>query len=586
MSVESERSITNRGSVINDMDDLLHDLDCCKKITPTIPKDKMFIESMMFSCQLSVSSSLFGADFFNHPKFCNKLRAEIKEIYSVETTITMRKDKLGLDNAVCIIDFRSKNEDKNQQALESVRALLAAIGTKLVDDQAGIWVRNPNCAQIIQRYSDENEHLHILCNYETIGLIIVYFDKNKSNELENLCITSATLDKIIKKFTLIDIFLPSTSDLTITNKSNLAQDILRLEDHIRSENILITLEQRCIRLFGFVDIVREVEQDIEKIKIKYASSTVKLSLEPQQIRFLLNIYYDELKALETNFNDAAIIEPLKNGEFTAPSYVHNKIEEEIMALASLSTPISFEIPEEAFGLIAHKEYTTLQNIGHQYKCQIEIEKEIRNKIVEIPKAAAQDHVSNKLTAAAIRILTSDLAEQKVDLVVVNSTSQYLRDGILEKAGGSVKREYDKITKTPSSGPFELDSGQLLCRKLLFLTWNINQTSQEAFYQSIRNFVSKAVQYAIKAHHTSIAFPAIGCGKFNFDKNIVANEMLVEAQRQLLSANVLLQINFVILPTQNDVFEIFQAKLESLQKGNVEINDIQMEYSFTSEYIIK
>ncbi|CAF2131733.1 unnamed protein product [Rotaria magnacalcarata] len=581
MSVESERSITNRGSVINDMDDLLHDLDCCKKITPTIPKDKMFIESMMFSCQLSVSSSLFGADFFNHPKFCNKLRAEIKEIYSVETTITMRKDKLGLDNAVCIIDFRSKNEDKNQQALESVRALLAAIGTKLVDDQAGIWVRNPNCAQIIQRYSDENEHLHILCNYETIGLIIVYFDKNKSNELENLCITSATLDKIIKKFTLIDIFLPSTSDLTITNKSNLAQDILRLEDHIRSENILITLEQRCIRLFGFVDIVREVEQDIEKIKIKYASSTVKLSLEPQQIRFLLNIYHDELKALETNFNDAAIIEPLKNGEFTAPSYVHNKIEEEIMALASLSTPISFEIPEEAFGLIAHKEYTTLQNIGHQYKCQIEIEKEIRNKIVEIPKAAAQDHVSNKLTAAAIRILTSDLAEQKVDLVVVNSTSQYLRDGILEKAGGSVKREYDKITKTPSSGPFELDSGQLLCRKLLFLTWNINQTSQEAFYQSIRNFVSKAVQYAIKAHHTSIAFPAIGCGKFNFDKNIVANEMLVEAQRQLLSANVLLQINFVILPTQNDVFEIFQAKLESLQKGNVEINDIQMEYSFTT-----
>ena len=43
-------------------------------------------------------------------------------------------------------------------------------------------------------------------------------------------------------------------------------------------------------------------------------------------------------------------------------------------------------------------------------------------------------------------------------------------------------------------------------------------------------------------------------------------MLVEAQKQLLTANVLLQIIFVILPEQTDVFEAFQAKLESLRKG--------------------
>jgi O-acetyl-ADP-ribose deacetylase (regulator of RNase III) len=133
---------------------------------------------------------------------------------------------------------------------------------------------------------------------------------------------------------------------------------------------------------------------------------------------------------------------------------------------------------------------------------------------------------------------------------------YLRDGILNKAGPSVKQEYTEAAKILSSEPFEINAGQLKCRKLLFLQWEMNLTSQAAFYQSIRNFVNKAVQHAIKAHHTSIAFPSIGCGKFNADKNVVANEMLVEAQKQLLTANVLLQIIFVILPEQNDVFAAF------------------------------
>lgn len=152
------------------------------------------------------------------------------------------------------------------------------------------------------------------------------------------------------------------------------------------------------------------------------------------------------------------------------------------------------------------------------------------------------------------------------MVVVSTTSEYLRKGILQKAGESVKREYEAAMKGAASKAFETDSGELQCRRLLFLTWKIDQTTQENFFQSIRNFVNTAVQHAIKFHHTSIAFPAIGCGKYNFDKSIVAHEMLGEVQRQLLSANVLLQVNISVLPTDNEVFEIFHAKLESLQKG--------------------
>ncbi len=105
--------------------------------------------------------------------------------------------------------------------------------------------------------------------------------------LLNLCTNDATLDKIIQeKFLSLDISLPTTSDLTKDNKSHLAQDILKLESEIKSEAILMILEQRRIRLFGLPDLVKKMEKQIEDIKRKYVSNTVKLSIEPKQARRL------------------------------------------------------------------------------------------------------------------------------------------------------------------------------------------------------------------------------------------------------------------------------------------------------------
>jgi hypothetical protein len=131
---------------------------------------------------------------------------------------------------------------------------------------------------------------------------------------------------------------------------------------------------------------------------------------------MLDIRNDELKTLETNYCDTKIIETLKNGEFTAPSYLHDKIEQAIMVLATLCTPIHFEIQEEAFRVIAHDECPNLINIGRQYKCQVEIQEDTKYHICEIPKATAQDHVSNKLTATAIKIHKDDLAVQRVTIL--------------------------------------------------------------------------------------------------------------------------------------------------------------------------
>lgn len=119
-----------------------------------------------------------------------------------------------------------------------------------------------------------------------------------------------------------------------------------------------------------------------------------------------------MKTLEKIYNDTSIVETLKNREFRAPSYLHEKIEQEIIVLSILCPPISCKINEEAFDLIALSECDKLKSLAHQYRCQIKIQGETNSKTVKIPKALTQD-VSNKLTAAAITVNKRDLAEERV-----------------------------------------------------------------------------------------------------------------------------------------------------------------------------
>ncbi|CAF1357967.1 unnamed protein product [Rotaria magnacalcarata] len=509
---------------------------------------------------------------------------------SKTTTSTSQTKKITDRSATPVTDDRSSISGDSNSESESIPTTASKKKTlthrKIFHQQLKIEKLSENyqdCAKLIQIHGEQYKNLHILCSHETIGVLIIYFNKYKSTKLHNLCISNVNLDAFINELAYRYVSLPAISDLTITNKSNLAQKILKLKHQVQSQNIVIILKQRCIHLFGLINIVNEVEKEINSITNECKSTAFNLSLEPEQIEFLLDIYLDELKVLETNFYGTNIIESLKKGELIAPSYLRDRIEEEIMSLSRLCTPINYEIQEEAFSLIAVSEYANLKNIARQYKSQIKIHGETTSNTYKIPKALAQD-VSNKLTAAAITIHKNDLAEAKVDLVVVSSTSKHLCDGILKKAGESVRKEYNTAVKNSPAGLSEIDSGNLQCRRLLFLTWKINQSSDEAFYQSIRNFVSTAVQHAIKFHHTSIAFPPIGCGGYNFDKTVVAHEMLTEAQRQLISANVLLQIDFIILPNQTDVFGIFQSKLESLQTGRHKTRqDNHITYNFTSKY---
>lgn len=151
--------------------------------------------------------------------------------------------------------------------------------------QLGSWIKDQDYTRIIEAYLNQNENLYVLPSYEAVGLLITYFNKDKSNDFLDFCTTDAMLDKIIKKFILTDIPLSAHSDLTTTNRSNLAQDLQKLKVQVEFEKFfLMKFEQRCIHLFGFADKVKEIEDKIEEIKRKHASNTMKIPLESNQVK--------------------------------------------------------------------------------------------------------------------------------------------------------------------------------------------------------------------------------------------------------------------------------------------------------------
>ena len=131
--------------------------------------------------------------------------------------------------------------------------------------------------------------------------------------------------------------------------------------------------------------------------------------------YLLSVQMDALKALEAQFVGTEIVDGLKTGEFVAPVYLQDRLEQQIRTLATLCAPLAFEIEDGAYRLTTHEHPSKLVNIARQHQCYLEIQTRVESRICQIPKAATEDHVSNTLTAAAIDVRLEDLSEQKVRL---------------------------------------------------------------------------------------------------------------------------------------------------------------------------
>ena len=122
---------------------------------------------------------------------------------------------------------------------------------------------------------------------------------------------------------------------------------------------------------------------------------------------------------------------------------------------------------------------------------------------------------------------------------------------------------EQSKKVPKTSVIAIDaSGQIAAKKIYFLEWKAND-DPIILRKSIEKFVSDAIGHAVNEGYQTIAFPAIGCGRFGCSINIIAQTMVGEAHRKLSSNGI--SVAFVIQPDRRDIYDEFQKHINLLQQ---------------------
>ncbi len=144
--------------------------------------------------------------------------------------------------------------------------------------------------------------------------------------------------------------------------------------------------------------------------------------------------------------------------------------------------------------------------------------------------------------------------KKVDTIVVCSSSDILRESVIQAAGPFVRDAYEQRKNLKiEHQSFAVQCSNLPCKQILFLPWT-PRGQQHVFNEfTIKKFMSEAIAYVLSQNYTSIAFPAIGCGQFGLNVDFIAETMINHVKIEGYPLN----IKFIIHPKSNDVFNAFR-----------------------------
>ncbi|CAF1213396.1 unnamed protein product [Adineta steineri] len=165
-------------------------------------------------------------------------------------------------------------------------------------------------------------------------------------------------------------------------------------------------------------------------------------------------------------------------------------------------------------------------------------------------------ISTSIRNATIEVSMGDITAQNVDVIVINSSAEILKETILNTAGDDVRQSFNaQIASNPNALLTVTSSGRLSCKQIFFVRWKPN-VDESILRQSIVDFMWNVIQNILPHHYTSIAFPAIGCGKSACSVNIVVKTMVSEIKREIQKRNLTLKVRFVIEPRQVNVYDEF------------------------------
>ena len=145
---------------------------------------------------------------------------------------------------------------------------------------------------------------------------------------------------------------------------------------------------------------------------------------------------------------------------------------------------------------------------------------------------------------------------------------FLFDKICAAGGDSVKISYDaELKNNPNIAVISVAAGKKLAAKMIYFTEWRPSSNTVLLRQSIQKLISDTIEKAVNEKFRSIAFPAIGCGRFGQPPNLIAEFMVDEVFRQLAMHSI--SVSFVIEPTKTHVYDEFQKRIERFKNTKLD-----------------
>jgi len=138
-------------------------------------------------------------------------------------------------------------------------------------------------------------------------------------------------------------------------------------------------------------------------------------------------------------------------------------------------------------------------------------------------------------------------------------------------------------------PSTTAGGQLACKRILYIPWSPKTRNEVDVASAFKLFISQAFSYANMQKCKSIgsllnelsiiqeylfsflAFPAIGCGGFQFDLNTIAKCMLRETKNELKTQERKMNISFILLKNQQKIYDAFVSYLNELETIDLSVS---------------
>lgn len=133
------------------------------------------------------------------------------------------------------------------------------------------------------------------------------------------------------------------------------------------------------------------------------------------------------------------------------------------------------------------------------------------------------------------------------------------ESVFKAAGKSFKRAFDAQVKENEIAPVisVRSEGELASKAVYFVPWKPN-SKPDVLVHSIEELVKNVVKKAASENYRSIAFPAIGCGEYNCDIDLIARTLVGKARE--LSNKYSISIFFVIQPDKNNIYDKFRNEI--------------------------